>query len=69
MKIQSSDLIHKINNEFKAIIASIEAMDKNINDTDYCKEVISEILKNKDELNKTILEIKFYLNEKASEVL
>lgn len=68
MKTEFTDLIHKINNQFGLVISSVEAMDKNINDADYCKAVTSEILNKKNDFTKTIMEIKLFLSEKASEL-
>ena len=58
MKTASSDLIHKINNQFGLLISSIEAMESNIEDTEYCKEVIQEIKIQKTQFSSTIEDLK-----------
>ena len=52
MKTQSNSLVHKINNHLGVLLSSVEAMEANLNDHDYLKEVIKEIVRQKDEWNK-----------------
>lgn len=65
MKTQSSELIHKINNQMGLILSSLESVQSNMDDAKFCREVISEILKKKADINKTISEIKDALIEKS----
>jgi len=52
------ELIHKINNQLGLIVSSIEAMEYNLDNKEFCKEVITEILRRKDDFKNTVNEIK-----------
>lgn len=54
MKTESSELIHKMNNQLGGLISSLEAMEANIENPDYCKEVVSEIIAQKNDFRKTV---------------
>jgi predicted component of type VI protein secretion system len=58
MKTQSSNLVHKINNHLGVLISSLDAMEANIDDHDFLKEMINEIIKDKDACQQTLNEIK-----------
>jgi len=52
------ELIHKVNNQLGLLVSSIEAMERNLDNKEFCKEVIAEILRKKDDFKKTVNEIK-----------
>lgn len=58
MKTQSNSLIHKINNHLGVLLSSVEAMEANLDDHDFLKEIIAEIILQKDACNQTLNEIK-----------
>lgn len=58
MKPTSSELLHTIENQLGLLISSIEAMEANIDDPDYCKEVIQEIRNKKVKFATTLDELK-----------
>lgn len=47
------------------ILSSLESVQSNMDDANFCREVISEILKKKADINQTITEIKDALIEKS----
>ncbi len=58
MKTQSSSLVHKINNHLGVLLSSVEAMEANLDDHDFLKEIIAEIVLQKDACKETLNEIK-----------
>jgi len=58
MKTVSTSLIHKINNHLGVLLSSVEAMEANLHDHDYLKEVIAEICHKKDDYRMIVEEIK-----------
>tara|TARA_R110002049_G_scaffold150260_3_gene313407 strand:- start:747 stop:947 length:201 start_codon:yes stop_codon:yes gene_type:complete len=58
MKTQSTSLVHKINNHLGVLLSSVEAMEANLHDHNYLKEVIAEICQKKTEYREIIEEIK-----------
>ena len=58
MKTVSTSLIHKINNHLGVLLSSVEAMEANLHDHDYLKEVIAEICRKKDDYRMIVEEIK-----------
>jgi hypothetical protein len=58
MKTQSNSLVHKINNHLGVLLSSVEAMEANLNDHDYLKEVIKEIVRQKDDCKELVEQIK-----------
>ena len=63
MNAESSKLIHRFNNQFLTLISTLEAMSTNIDDKEYIKAVLDEILLNKDEFHSTMNEIREKLKE------
>ncbi|MFZ4715521.1 MAG: hypothetical protein ACOYL6_17490 [Bacteriovoracaceae bacterium] len=63
MKNVSNDLVHRINNQFGLLISSIDALHANIDDKEYCKEVISEIKNKSDDFSKMIEDLKLVVGK------
>lgn len=66
MKTQSSNLVHKINNHLGVLLSSVEAMEANLNDHEFLKEIIAEIVLQKDACKETLDEVKAKLREQEA---
>lgn len=65
MKTTSTSLIHRVNNHLGVLLSSLEAMEANMDNHDYLKEVIAEIALQKDACKETLTEVKERLKEQA----
>lgn len=63
MKTQSSSLVHKINNHLGVLLSSLEALEGNLDDHEYLKEMLSSIILEKDVCKQTLDEVKAKLRE------
>ena len=66
MKTQSNSLVHKINNHLGVLLSSVEAMEANLNDHDFLREIIAEIVLQKDACKETLNEVKAKLREQEA---
>jgi hypothetical protein len=66
MKTQSNNLVHKINNHLGVLLSSVEAMEANLNDHEFLKEIIAEIVLQKDACKETLNEVKAKLREQEA---
>lgn len=58
MKTASNNLLHKMENKLGLLLSSIDAMEANLDDVEYLKEVIAEIRNKKDEMNAFMNELR-----------
>jgi Tfp pilus assembly protein PilN len=58
MKTASNNLLHKMENKLGLLLSSIDAMEANLDDAEYLKEVIAEIRNKKDEMNAFMNELR-----------
>jgi Tfp pilus assembly protein PilN len=58
MKTASNNLLHKMENKLGLLLSSIDAMEANLDDAEYLKEVIAEIRNKKDEMNDFMNELR-----------
>jgi len=63
MKIQSTSLVHKINNHLGVLLSSLEALEANLDDHEYLKEMLGSIILDKDVCKQTLEEVKLKLRE------
>jgi len=58
MKTASNNLLHKMENNLGLLLSSIDAMEANLEDAEYLKEVMSEIRNKKEEMNAFMNELR-----------
>jgi len=65
MKTTSNSLIHRVNNHLGVLLSSVEAMEANIDNHEFLKEMIAEIVLQKDTCKETLNEVKEILKERV----
>ena len=63
MKTQSSSLAHKVNNHLGVLLSSLEALEGNLDDHEYLKEMLTSIFQGKETCKETLEEVKAKLRE------
>lgn len=58
MKTVSSSLLHKMENQLGLLLSSIDAMEANLDDAEYLKEVMGEIRNKKEDMNSFMQELR-----------
>lgn len=64
MKNVSNNLVHRFNNQFTTLVTAVEAIGANLDNSEFLKEIFSEIMNKKDEFQVTLLEIRAILEER-----
>lgn len=64
MKNVSSSLVHRFNNQFTTLVTAVEAMEANLDNAEYLKEIFAEIMNKREDFNATLLEIRSILEER-----
>jgi hypothetical protein len=65
MKAPSNELLHRFNNKIGLLVSSLEAMSMNMDDHEYCKEVLTEIINIKEDYTKVLADVRTVLEGKA----
>ena len=65
MKTTSTSLVHRVNNYLGVLLSSVEAMEANVDNHDFLKEIIAEIALQKNICKETLNEVKEKLKEQG----
>jgi hypothetical protein len=63
MKTTSTSLIHRVNNHLGVLLSSVEAMEANVDNHEFLKEIIAEISLQKNICRETLNEVKEKIKE------